>query len=136
MPMHPNTQLSKGQSPTSVKEIAEMSVVPYRESVGSLNWAAVGTQQDIMFIIGMLSQYLENPGRAHWEAVKRVFCYLQGTKEWKLTYGGAMRGIVGLTDMDGMLQEHRRAISGSVILIDGVRNMVINYPFTFISTST
>jgi len=65
MPMDPNTQLSKNQSPTSAKEIAEMSVVPYRESMGSLNWAAVGTQLDIMFVVGVLSQYMENPGRAH-----------------------------------------------------------------------
>ena len=107
MPMDPNTQLLKDQSPTLAKEIAEMSVVPYRESVGSLSWAAVGTQPDIVFVVGMLSQYLENPGRAHWEAVKRVFCYLQGTKEWKLTYGGATRGIVGFMDADGVSQEHR-----------------------------
>ena len=119
MPMDPNTQLSKDQSPTSVKEKAEMSVVPYRESVGSLNWAAVGTRPDIAFVVGVLSQYLENPGWVHWEAVKRVFRYLQGTKDWKLTYGGATRGIIGFTDADGASQEHRRAISGSVILIDG-----------------
>jgi len=78
--MDPNTQLSKDQSPTLVKEIVEMSVVPYRETVGSLNWAAVGTRLNITFIIGMLLQYLENLGRAHWEAAKQVFCYLQGMK--------------------------------------------------------
>jgi len=33
--------------------------------------------------------------------------------------GGATRGIIGFTDADGASQEHRRAISGSVILIDG-----------------
>jgi hypothetical protein len=43
MPMDLNTQLLKDQSPTSVKEKAKMCVVSYRESVGSLNWAAVGT---------------------------------------------------------------------------------------------
>jgi hypothetical protein len=100
MPMDPNTQLSKDQSPTSVEEIVEMSAVPYRESVGSLNWAAIGTRPDIVFVVGTLSQYLENPGRVHWEAVKWVFRYLQGTKDWKLTYGGATRGIVGFTDAD------------------------------------
>jgi hypothetical protein len=119
MPMDPNTQLTKEQCPTTVEEIAEMKVVPYREAVGSLNWAAVGTRPDISFVVGVLSQYLENPGRVHWEAVKRVFRYLQGTKDWRLTYGGEARGIMGFTDADGASQEHRRAISGSVILIDG-----------------
>ena len=81
--------------------------MPYREAVGSLNWATVGTRPDIAFVIGVLSQYLENPGRAHWEAAKWVFCYLQGTKDWKLTYGGVTRGIIGFTDADGASQEHR-----------------------------
>ena len=74
---------------------------------GGLNWAAVGTQPDIASIIGVLSQNLENPGRAHWEAVKWVFHYLQGMKEWKLTYKRATRGIVGFTDIDCKSQEHR-----------------------------
>src|ERR1700683_2235181 len=52
MPMDLNMQLSKDQSPTSVEAIVEMSAVPYRESVCSLNWAAVGTQLDITFVIG------------------------------------------------------------------------------------
>jgi hypothetical protein len=43
MPMDPNIQLLKGQCPTTIEEMAEMSVVPYQEAVGSLNWAAVGT---------------------------------------------------------------------------------------------
>ena len=38
-----NMQLSCDQCPTSVKEIAEMRAVPYREAVGSWNWAAVRT---------------------------------------------------------------------------------------------
>jgi hypothetical protein len=46
-----------------VKEIAEMTPVPFREAVGILNWTAVGTQLDISFVVGVLSQYLEGRGR-------------------------------------------------------------------------
>jgi len=84
-----------------------MKVVLYREAVGYLNWAAVGTHPDISFVVGVLLQYLENPRRVHWEAVKRVFHYLQGTKDWRLTYGGEVTGIMGFTDVDGASQEHR-----------------------------
>ena len=62
---------------------------------------------------------MDNPGEAHWEAAKRVFRYLQGTKGWKLRYGSENKGMVGYTDADGMSQEHRHAISGYSILIDG-----------------
>jgi hypothetical protein len=95
IPMDLNTQLSKEQCPTTIEEMAEMRAVPYREAVGSLNWVAVGTRPDITFVVGVLAQFLENLGQVHWEAMKRVFRYLQGTKNWKLTYGGATRGIVG-----------------------------------------
>jgi hypothetical protein len=96
-----------------------MKGVPYREAVGSLNWASVGTRPDISFVVGTLSQFLENPGEVHWEAVKRVFRYLKGTKDLRLVYGGERKGLEGFTDADGMSQEHRRAISGYAILIDG-----------------
>jgi hypothetical protein len=48
-----------------------------------------------------------------------VFRYLQGTKGWKLVYGGERKGLEGFSDADGMSQEHRRAISGYAFLIDG-----------------
>ena len=36
-----------------------------------------------------------------------------------LTYGGEHHDLLGFTDADGASQEHRRAISGHVFLIDG-----------------
>ena len=40
--------------------------------------------------VGIGSQFLENPGRAHWEAAKRVVRYLMGTREKWLTLGGTV----------------------------------------------
>ena len=56
--------------------MAQMKKVPYREAVGSLMYATVATHPDITFAISTLSQFLENPGFVHWEAVKRVLRYL------------------------------------------------------------
>jgi hypothetical protein len=119
-PLDPHVQFSTDQCPTTIEEKAAMQVVPYREAVGALNWVAVGTRPDIAFVVGQLARFMENPGRVHWEAVKRVLRYLKGTRDWKLVYGGSeTRGLEGFTDADGAMQEHRRAISGYVILIDG-----------------
>src|SRR5215471_6052514 len=82
-------------------------------------YTAVGTRPDISFAVSTLSQFLENPGQVHWDAVKRVFRYLLGTKGWKLTYGEGKEGLEGYTDTDGASQEHRRAISGYAFLING-----------------
>jgi hypothetical protein len=72
-PMDPSVQLSKDQSPQTAEEVAEMSKVPYREAVGSLNYCAVAMRPDITFSVSLLAQFMENPSRIHWEAVKRVF---------------------------------------------------------------
>ena len=42
-----------------------------------------------------------------------------GTKELELTYSGDDRGLVGYVDADGASQDHRRAISGYVFMVDG-----------------
>ena len=96
-----------------------MRNVPYREAVGSLMYATMGTRPDIAFAVSTVAQFCNNPGWAHWEAVKRIYRYLKGTKELVLTYGGDKRGLLGYVDADGASQEHRRAISGYVFMVDG-----------------
>ena len=119
-PLSPHVLFSTDQCPTTIEEKAAMRAVPYREAVGALNWVTIGTRPDIVFVVGQLARFMENPGRVHWEAVKRVFRYLKGTQDWKLVYGGGEnQGLEGFADADGAMQEHRRAISGYVILIDG-----------------
>ena len=119
IPMDPSVPLSRSQSPTKIEDVAKMKSVPYREAVGSLMYAAMGTRPDIAFATSTVAQFSENPGWIHWEAVKRIFRYLLGTKNLELVYGGEKRGLVGYVDADGASQEHRRAISGYVFLIDG-----------------
>jgi hypothetical protein len=118
-PMVPGASYSKSDSPTSPDEAARMRKVPYREAIGSLMYAAVATRPDIAYAVSTLSQFLENPGEAHWQAVKRIFRYLAGTCELALTYGGERHDLHGYTDADGASQEHRRAISGYAFIIDG-----------------
>jgi hypothetical protein len=119
IPMTPSVTLSKRDAPSNASEASHMHKVPYREAIGSLMYASVATCPDITFAVSTLSQFLENPGEMHWEACKRVFHYLAGTKDMALTYGGERHDLVGYTDADGASQEHRHAISGYAFLIDG-----------------
>jgi len=118
-PMVPGVIYSQRDSPSTPTETDRMRRVPYREAIGSLMYAAVATRPDITFAVSTLSQFLDNPGDAHWEAVKCVIRYLSGTKGATLTYGEDHHDLIGFTDADGATQEHRRAISGHVFLIDG-----------------
>jgi len=118
IPMDPSAPLLKSQSPTTLTEIAKMKNVPYREAVGSLMYAAMGTRPDIAFATSTVAQFFENPGQAHWEAVKRIFRYLKGTRDLSLVYGGKREDLQGWVDADGASQEHRRAIPGYVFMVD------------------
>lgn len=118
-PMDPHVTLTTAQSPSTTAEIAAMRHIPYREAVGSLMYASLGTRPDITYAVSILSRFSDNPGRAHWEAVRRVFRYLSGTKHLKLTYGASSLDLVGYTDADGSMHEDRKAISGYAFLIDG-----------------
>ena len=85
-PIQKGDKLSKSQCPQDENERAEMEKVPYVSSVGSLMYAQVCTRPDIAFAVNALGRYLSNPGLSHWKAVKKVMRYLQGTKDYMLTY--------------------------------------------------
>jgi hypothetical protein len=82
-------------------------------------YASVATRPDITHTVSTLSCFLDNPGPAHWEAVKRAFRYLAGSKTLTLTYGGEHHDLVGYTDADGASEEHHHAVSGYAFLFDG-----------------
>ena len=41
---------------------------------------------DIVYIIIKLARYVSNPNNTHFTAVKRVYKYLKGTKDYGITY--------------------------------------------------
>jgi len=96
-----------------------MRDVPYREAVGTLNWATLAMHPDIVFAVATVAHFAANPGPAHWDAVKQIFHYLSGTRELWLTYGKASSPLEGYADADGSMAEDHRAISGYAFLIDG-----------------
>ncbi len=119
IPMDPNQPLGRSQCPTSLADIARMKNIPYREAVGSLMYAVLDTRPDIAFATSTVAQFLDNPAFVHWEAVKRIFRYLKGTRDFALVYGGEMMDLVGFVDADGASQEHRHAITGYMFMVDG-----------------
>jgi hypothetical protein len=117
--MQPGLLLSMSQTPKTTAEWAQMRDTPYREAVGSLMYAALGTRPDIAFAVQTLSRYSSKFGPTHWNAVKRVFSYLKGTKELWLTYGNMQTGLLGYADADGSTAEDRHAVSGYAFIING-----------------
>src|ERR1700678_272432 len=115
--MDTNICLNSAQSPTTTEEFAKMRDIPYHEAVGSLMYASLGTRPDISFAVQTVSRFSLKPGTAHWEAVKRIFRYLKGTRDLWLSYGDKVRELEEYADADGSMAEDRKAISGYAFLI-------------------
>jgi hypothetical protein len=78
-----------------------MERIPYASAVGSLMYAQTCTRLDISFAVGMLDRYQSNPGMDHWKATKKVMRYLQGTKDYMLTFKRSNHlKVVGYSDLD------------------------------------
>ncbi|CAI7754294.1 unnamed protein product [Closterium sp. NIES-54] len=70
---------------------------PYRELLGYLMYLMTCTQPDLAYLLSILARYVA-PARhrpEHWEAAKRVLCYLCSTSGMGLVLGG--RGPVFIT---------------------------------------
>lgn len=95
--------------------------IPYQEAIGSLLYLVQTTRPDIAYATNVLSRYCNNYTINHWKSVKRIFRYLKGTDELKLTY--RMNGneeVIGYCDADWAGNEERTSTSGYVfILQDG-----------------
>ncbi|RVW22487.1 Retrovirus-related Pol polyprotein from transposon TNT 1-94 [Vitis vinifera] len=63
-------KLSSRHNPSIYKEKKDMRRVTYASIVGSLMYVMVCTRPDIAYAIGVVSHFVSNPGRLHWEAVK------------------------------------------------------------------
>ncbi|XP_065368828.1 uncharacterized protein LOC135961258 [Calliphora vicina] len=85
-PIDYNQKLSASMSPEDDESKRNMSEVPYMQAIGCLLFAAQITRPDICYAINFLSRFGINPGRPHWEAVKRVMRYLKGTIDKGIVY--------------------------------------------------
>ena len=72
-----------------------------------------------LYAVSTVSRFTSNPGLPHWEAVRRIYRYLIGTKDLQLTYGWTRKLLQGYMDADGSMAEDRKAVSGYAFLIDG-----------------
>ena len=87
----------------TVEEREYMTRVPYASVVGSLMYAMVCTRPDLSQAVSMISRYMHDPGRGHWEAVKWVLRYIKGTIDVGLVFENDFKvkqECVGYVDSD------------------------------------
>lgn len=120
-PADPNIKLTAEMQPKTNAEIEEMSKIPYMEAVGTLLYISRISRPDISFAVNAVSRFNNNPGQAHWKAVKRIFRYLKGTINYKITFtNGQEHNITGYSDADwANNMEDSKSITGCVVKMCG-----------------
>lgn len=97
-----------------------MANIPYASAIGSLMYAMVCTRPDIAHAVGVVSRFMSDPGREHWEAVKWLLRYLKGTAKVGLCFKGKDSVLRGYTDADlGGCKKTFKSTTGYVFTVGG-----------------
>ncbi|KAE8707655.1 ZNF511 protein [Hibiscus syriacus] len=117
-PLAPHFKLGASMSPKDDAEWEYMSKVPYTSVIGSLMYAMMCTRPDISQAIGVVSRYMHDPGKEHWQAVKWILRYILNTVDVGLVFQQDKQDdqcVVGYYDSDyaGDLDK-RRSTTGYV----------------------
>lgn len=91
----------------------------YRSLIGSLRYL-VNTRPDLAYPVGIVSRFMEKPGKEHWAAVKQILRYVKGTVGYGCVYkaGSGEAELIGYSDSDlaGDIDD-RKSTSGFVFLL-------------------
>lgn len=95
--------------------------VPYLSAIGALMYLASHTRPDICFAVNLLARFSSCPTQRHWNGIKHILRYLQGTKDLGLFYTNETKdGLVGFADAGYLSDPHRaRSQTGYVFTHGG-----------------
>ena len=121
VPLASHFNCSLGLFLNSVEEKDYMSHVPYVNTVGCLMYVKVCTRPNISLAVGVVSKYMENIGKEHWNVVKWVFRYLRGTSDYCITFNNNNDYVCDFIDLDfiGDLDKRRYTLGYVLTLVGG-----------------
>lgn len=80
----------------------------------------ISTRPDLSYLTSLVSRYMSNPGRRHWEATKWVIRYLKwsmGAKLYYQKFDKSKLELIGFLDSDLVGDiDNRRSLTGYIFL--------------------
>jgi len=73
---------------------------PNREAVGALLYLAFRTRPNFSYAVDQVKKHCRDPNTIHWEAVPKIFTYLNGTISFGIWLDGNLNGLK-LTHLTG-----------------------------------
>ena len=120
-PLFAHFKLPLQLCPSSDEELKYMSIVSYANTVRCLKYLMVCTRPNISHAVSVVSRYMANPDKERWNAVKWIFRYLTGTRDFSILFDQrASTEAGGYVDSDyvGDL-DFRKSMIGYVFRFDG-----------------
>ena len=99
-PLANHFKLTKEMCPKSQEELDYISNVPYSSVVDIIMYEMVCTRPNITHVVGVVSRYMNNPGKEDWLVVKWILRYLRGTNAKELCFGGSNIVLQGYVDLN------------------------------------
>ena len=94
----------------------------YARLLGELQYISNATRPDITYAVNRLASYTGNPSLQHYTALKRILCYLSGTKSYRITYKVASQNdddVMGFADTAYANADESQSTIGYVFLAGG-----------------
>nr|GEV63973.1 ribonuclease H-like domain, reverse transcriptase, RNA-dependent DNA polymerase [Tanacetum cinerariifolium] len=91
IPMEPGLKLTKLGKEEFVDPMEYLSIIRCLRYL-------LHTRPDLSFLLGLLSQFMQEPQEQHMKAIKQVLHYIKGTKDYGITYGHDGNKIQGYSD--------------------------------------
>ena len=97
-----------------------MSRIPYASAARSLMYVMICTRSDIAPEVGLVSWFMVDLDKKHWNATKRILRYIKGTSSAALCFGGSEFIVIGYVSSNfaGDLNK-RKSIIGYVFTLVG-----------------
>ena len=94
----------------------------YRSFIGRILYYTIKITPECLNSVRELSQHMSNPGKEHWDSMKRFMGYLKSKKSHEIYYRPPMEyRSISFTDANYATNiEHRRSVTGIVNTIGGM----------------
>ncbi|CAM8902104.1 unnamed protein product [Rhodiola kirilowii] len=112
--------------------------VPYFSAIGALMYLANCTRPDIAFAVDLLARFSSAPTKRHWNGIKHVLRYLQGTIDLGLFYPNNTKPVlIGYADAGYLSDPHKaKSQTGYVFTCGGTAISWRSQKQTLVATSS
>ena len=116
-PLPSNVKLSLGDCPKLDAKTIEIAKVPCSSLIGSLMYAMICTRPNIAYAMGVVSRYMSNPSKKHWEAIKGIMQDLNGIRKVCILFGSKGACVEGYTNANYAQDMYKRRSTSSYVFM-------------------